>query len=219
MSSPGTRGAALAGLLVLLAACTAAQEVDGPKVGASAAAEVAPDDGIEPSGSTGPDIAPAHDVADATGQDRQRPPELSARAREDVPSLDKEMIPEDIEVSTHAGVLVAVLDTQVLGFAVDSDEPSPEGVATLAELADAVAGACEAPWLVVTGHASADGDAEYNRRLSQRRAARVAELLADHDGLRRIDHEGHGADRPVADNTTAAGRAANRRVEIEIRAC
>ena len=220
MSLPGSRGASVGVLLVIMAACSATQEADEPTGGASAATEVAPGGGAEPSRSAGNDAAPVSDGAEATGHDRQDPPELSAPARADLPVLDEKTVPEDIGLSTRSGVLVAELDNQVLGFAIDSAEPSPEGVATLAELADAVAEACEEPRLVVAGHASADGAAaEYNRRLSQRRAARVAELLADHDGLRRIDHEGHGADRPVADNATAEGRAANRRVEIEIRAC
>ena len=56
-----------------------------------------------------------------------------------------------------------------------------------------------------------------NQRLSEARAAKIADLLIaagiDPD---RIGYEGHAADEPIADNGSAEGRARNRRVEILI---
>jgi OOP family OmpA-OmpF porin len=53
--------------------------------------------------------------------------------------------------------------------------------------------------------------------LSQRRADAVKAGLADAGYSRsRISAQGEGEDAPVADNTTAAGRAKNRRVEIVV---
>jgi outer membrane protein OmpA-like peptidoglycan-associated protein len=51
--------------------------------------------------------------------------------------------------------------------------------------------------------------------LSERRAASVKDYLV-HKGLndRRIETKGFGSSRPVADNSTEAGRSRNRRVEI-----
>lgn len=70
----------------------------------------------------------------------------------------------------------------------------------------------------VAGFASQDGDAAYNRALSQRRADAVVQYLADSMvPLRRIVTPfGFGEKLPVADNTTLAGREENRRVEVKI---
>lgn len=69
----------------------------------------------------------------------------------------------------------------------------------------------------VSGHTDSTGSREYNQKLSQLRAESVADYLERH-GVEpgRIYSVGYGEDRPIADNRTAAGRAANRRVEIEI---
>jgi outer membrane protein OmpA-like peptidoglycan-associated protein len=56
-----------------------------------------------------------------------------------------------------------------------------------------------------------------NVELSRRRAEAVAAYLAGHGvAAARMTVEGYGESRPVGDNGTAAGRAANRRVEITV---
>jgi len=67
----------------------------------------------------------------------------------------------------------------------------------------------------VVGHASSDGDDVYNQELSERRAAAVQSYLVN-SGVQsvRLHAIGMGETQPVADNSTQAGRAANRRVEI-----
>ncbi|KAB8317091.1 OmpA family protein [Tolypothrix campylonemoides VB511288] len=69
----------------------------------------------------------------------------------------------------------------------------------------------------VTGHTDNQGAAAANRALSQRRADAVRQALvsAGIDG-KRVRASGVGADRPVADNGSATGRARNRRVEIQL---
>lgn len=69
----------------------------------------------------------------------------------------------------------------------------------------------------IVGHTDAQGAADANRQLSQRRAEAVRRALID-AGIpaSRIRAEGRGAAEPVADNATAAGRARNRRVEIAV---
>jgi outer membrane protein OmpA-like peptidoglycan-associated protein len=69
----------------------------------------------------------------------------------------------------------------------------------------------------VNGHTDSTGDAEYNRRLSERRALSVANYL-NGQGVdpRRFSIVGFGESQPVATNATEAGRAANRRVEIRL---
>ncbi|MEM7439948.1 MAG: OmpA family protein [Pseudomonadota bacterium] len=69
----------------------------------------------------------------------------------------------------------------------------------------------------VVGHTDSVGDSGYNQNLSSRRAAAVSSILSS-NGVQseRIRAYGRGEVAPAASNQTAAGRAANRRVEIVI---
>ena len=69
----------------------------------------------------------------------------------------------------------------------------------------------------IAGHTDSTGSAEYNQKLSERRAEAVAQYL-EGQGLRsdRIITVGAGETRPVAPNDTPEGRQANRRVELTL---
>ncbi|WP_275630148.1 OmpA family protein [Pseudomonas sp. 273] len=69
--------------------------------------------------------------------------------------------------------------------------------------------------LRLEGHTDSYGDAGYNQQLSVRRAQSVAQVLAG-IGMPRENLEviGRGMQRPVADNSSPAGRMENRRVSI-----
>ncbi|MEB0138203.1 MULTISPECIES: OmpA family protein [unclassified Undibacterium] len=71
--------------------------------------------------------------------------------------------------------------------------------------------------VITMGHSDSRGDHDYNQRLSERRADTVRAYLIE-QGIKaeRIEAKGFGEDQPVASNATAAGRAKNRRVEIEV---
>lgn len=67
----------------------------------------------------------------------------------------------------------------------------------------------------VEGYTDSTGSIEYNLGLSERRARSVQSALMDMGINRnRINTRGYGVESPVANNTTAAGRQMNRRVEI-----
>jgi outer membrane protein OmpA-like peptidoglycan-associated protein len=69
----------------------------------------------------------------------------------------------------------------------------------------------------IEGYTDSQGDAQTNRVLSRARAEAVKDaLLARGVAAERVTAEGMGADRPVADNATSAGRAQNRRVEVYV---
>ncbi|HEV7717820.1 MAG TPA: OmpA family protein [Arsenicitalea sp.] len=69
----------------------------------------------------------------------------------------------------------------------------------------------------VYGHTDSEGPADYNKDLSQRRAVAVATILANQGvDQQRFFIQGKGEDDPIASNATEAGRAKNRRVEIQI---
>jgi len=68
---------------------------------------------------------------------------------------------------------------------------------------------------VLEGHTDADGAADYNQDLSERRAASVLRWLAENGvATDRITAVGLGETRPVESNATAAGKALNRRVVL-----
>jgi OOP family OmpA-OmpF porin len=69
--------------------------------------------------------------------------------------------------------------------------------------------------IVVEGHTDSAGSAEYNQRLSERRALSVKEYFVI-KGIEshRMNAMGYGESRPVASNETEAGRAKNRRVQL-----
>ncbi len=69
----------------------------------------------------------------------------------------------------------------------------------------------------VEGHTDSTGSAAYNQTLSENRAASVRSYLVQQGvEANRLIAVGYGMTRPIADNSTAAGRAQNRRVEILI---
>lgn len=69
----------------------------------------------------------------------------------------------------------------------------------------------------VEGHTDNVGRAEFNRRLSQSRAESVRTYIISRGiDASRLVAVGYGQDRPIDDNTTESGRAANRRVEFHI---
>lgn len=71
--------------------------------------------------------------------------------------------------------------------------------------------------VIVIGHTDSIGSDAYNLRLGQRRAEAVkAYLISKGIDSRTIKTDSRGEREPVADNKTAAGRAKNRRVVIEV---
>jgi outer membrane protein OmpA-like peptidoglycan-associated protein len=70
--------------------------------------------------------------------------------------------------------------------------------------------------ILIEGHTDNVGSPASNLTLSDARAAAVKQELTTRDGIApdRITTRGFGDTRPAAPNTTAAGRAQNRRVEV-----
>jgi outer membrane protein OmpA-like peptidoglycan-associated protein len=69
----------------------------------------------------------------------------------------------------------------------------------------------------IEGHTDNTGKAESNKSLSQQRADAVKAYIASHGIANdRLLAVGYGSDKPLAPNTTAAGRTQNRRVEIHL---
>jgi OmpA-OmpF porin, OOP family len=70
--------------------------------------------------------------------------------------------------------------------------------------------------ITVVGHTDSDGNDAYNQKLSEARATSVMQYLLQ-KGISgsRMQAIGKGESTPIADNKTEAGKAQNRRIEIE----
>jgi len=69
----------------------------------------------------------------------------------------------------------------------------------------------------VSGHTDSTGGFEMNQTLSENRAKSVGDYLASQGvGQNRLQTYGYGPRHPIASNDSPDGRAANRRVELEI---
>jgi outer membrane protein OmpA-like peptidoglycan-associated protein len=69
----------------------------------------------------------------------------------------------------------------------------------------------------IGGHTDSTGSDSYNQTLSERRASSVGQfLIAQGVMAGRVSTSGYGKRYPIASNDSAAGRQANRRVELEL---
>ena len=101
-------------------------------------------------------------------------------------------------------------------FDFDKSVLKPEGKAKLDDLVGKVKN-INLEVIIAVGHTDSVGSDAYNQKLSVRRAEAVkAYLVSKGIEKNRVYTEGKGEKQPVADNKTAAGRAKNRRVEIEV---
>jgi len=72
--------------------------------------------------------------------------------------------------------------------------------------------------IIIEGHASEDGSSEYNMKLSDKRANSVKDaLIAAGIDPNHLETKAYGETKPVGDNNTKSGRAANRRVVFDRR--
>ncbi|MEO6820920.1 MAG: OmpA family protein [Ginsengibacter sp.] len=100
-------------------------------------------------------------------------------------------------------------------FDVNSDKIKPESFGVLKEIAG-VLKENEAVRVKILGHTDSDGEDQANLELSKKRSASVKAALAKEFGIAesRIDTDGMGEKQPLTNNTTAEGKANNRRVEF-----
>lgn len=103
-------------------------------------------------------------------------------------------------------------------FDVNSATIKPSSYPTLEALSKDLIIA-EGLYVSIEGHTDNTGDAAHNRTLSEERAASVKAWFQKKDSKifnNQITSSGYGPDRPIADNSSAAGRQKNRRVEIKL---
>ncbi|MFH0896275.1 MAG: OmpA family protein [Bacteroidota bacterium] len=98
----------------------------------------------------------------------------------------------------------------------NKSELRPESIVELARLTKLMK---DIPTLKIeiSGHTDNVGTAEYNVKLSERRAKSVVDYLVEKGiDAKRLTFKGYGFDQPIATNTTEEGRQLNRRTEFKI---
>ncbi len=130
--------------------------------------------------------------------------------------VQRDLADTGIDIEPGETSILVTFPNQI-GFEFGSADLTP-GAARLIEYLADILREYRATLIVISGHTDDVGDPDVNLKLSQARARSVAEHLA---GLgvayRRLMIKGFGSTQPVADNSTEAGRASNRRVELILR--
>ncbi|WP_237717831.1 OmpA family protein [Pontibacter sp. BAB1700] len=117
-----------------------------------------------------------------------------------------ERVGEAIRINFDSGIL----------FAVNSAELSANAKKDIDGLVNTLQ-KYEGTNIIIEGHTDNTGSRELNQGLSERRAQAVANYARTRGvDASRMQAKGYAFDQPIADNTTAEGRAQNRRVEIII---
>ena len=134
---------------------------------------------------------------------------IAAEARKEVAAVnDRVTALDDYDVQQNVAVT----------FRVNSAVLSPEAKQQLDDFASKAANA-KAYMIEVSGHTDSTGGEAKNFRLSRERAEAVVQYLTVIHKIpqrRFVTPAGYGKSEAVADNSTAAGRAQNRRVEVKM---
>lgn len=120
------------------------------------------------------------------------------------------------KVDARGCKLEANIVLQGVNFETGSDDLTNASFATLNEVASTLKRYPDIK-VEVAGYTDNTGSVRLNQALSQKRAQAVADYLISQGVLAsNVTAKGYGPESPVADNNTAAGRAENRRVELNI---
>ena len=160
-------------------------------------------------------ISKAQSSADAATQSAQGAGQAATQAQQHAQ--------EAVNRADSLGSLVANLDnykqvgTASVNFGFDKSTLTRDGKSQLDQLGGQLA-STKSYILEVTGGTDSVGSAQYNYELSQRRAEAVVQYLASKYNVpaHKFYLIGIGKDQEVATNKTAAGRAKNRRVEVQV---
>jgi len=103
-------------------------------------------------------------------------------------------------------------------FEYNSSKIKPDSFSLLQEVAKVIKDHPSLKKIRVEGHASSEGNDDYNMRLSDARAKAVRDYLIKEGGVAadRLEAKGFGETKPIASNDTEEGKEQNRRVEFNI---
>ncbi|WP_010115387.1 OmpA family protein [Acinetobacter sp. P8-3-8] len=129
--------------------------------------------------------------------------------------LRQQMAGTGVDVSRNPDGSVALIMPGSITFDTNKSNIKPNFYSTLNKVVQTLKEDNKSV-ILVTGYTDNTGTDAINIPLSQNRAASVANYLKGQGVQSRIDTQGYGSQNPIADNSTAAGREQNRRVEISI---
>jgi peptidoglycan-associated lipoprotein len=110
-----------------------------------------------------------------------------------------------------------VVSDDVANFSVDSHDLSSKAKARLDQIIGRLKAENKNVYLEIQGFTDESGDSKHNHELGEDRANAVKRYLNQRGiPLNRMSIISYGEENPVADNNTAEGRAANRRVKIVV---
>ena len=111
-----------------------------------------------------------------------------------------------------------ILEGRKITFEPGSTEVLGESAQVVDEIAEALLACRHTDMTIeIAGHTDSQGREEMNLELSEARAAAVLAALADRRvPIGRISSKGYGETQPIAENDTADGREANRRIEFRL---
>jgi outer membrane protein OmpA-like peptidoglycan-associated protein len=126
----------------------------------------------------------------------------------------KQFSPEEAEVFQEGDKLLIRL--KAINFGSGRSDLPAQSASLLAKV-KAVAEGLGPQQILVEGHTDSTGSAEVNSELSEARAEAVTNYFSA-NGIdeAKLQSVGHGFEKPIASNKSAAGRAQNRRVDILI---
>ena len=193
---------------IVIGGCNASKGVKGGAIGAGAGAGIGAvignqfgDNGTAVGAIIGAAVGGTAGALIGHKMDKQ-----AAELREDLSGATVERVGEGIKITFDSGLL----------FGVDQSSLSDASKTNLTDLSKTL-NKYEDTEILIEGHTDSSGPDDHNMTLSKQRAESVSRYLID-NGVRagRISTVAYGETQPIADNSTAAGMAKNRRVEVAI---
>lgn len=154
--------------------------------------------------------AQAQQQAQAAQQQAQAAAQQAAQMRERL----RQQLNEVLETRETARGLIVNMPNVLFGF--NKYDLKPEAREKLAKVSGILLAYSDLK-VQVEGYTDSIGSDEYNQKLSEERADAVRDYLIAQDVKPNdVSAEGYGKSHPIADNSTAAGRAENRRVQLVV---
>ena len=160
-------------------------------------------------------VAPPH-AARPAAANAPMSPEVAAYMDKEEADLRARLLAVGVSVTRQGERIVITMDSDATFTPPKSDQVQPQFYQVLASIGEVLT-RYDRTSIEVTGHVDSAAAGAHGQPLTRRQAGAVAAVLKQHGVAQtRLKAEGLGKAKPVASNATSAGRAKNRRVEIQI---